>query len=295
MTGGIVPNHPASTVRCVALPQLTQEGNRQEGNRGGTSCCYLPVPATPPLRFPDTPPSSSSPSPHVAGWRSPPAPVHPSGWPADPHPPESEPRQRRISWPQFVGPPPPRRCTSLTKPSRRTGSALTNRFLGRFRTNQPVQVIQATTPAQRQPERSSTNRRTAFQAVGQIDASLRRQFLHRRLQLGLPLPVQCGGEPPDCSKASAQDHPGPECRGPLANSVGVPFQRRAAARPSSLAPATTPRATVPAPEASALGTSVVVPQPHRDAPPLQQRSRPAAQASNPRQLPNRLSIPSNSI
>ena len=69
---------------------------------------------------------------------------------------------------------------------------------------QPVQVVPATAPAQYQPEAFPHIPAHRLPVpVRQADARLRRQFPHRRLQLGLLLFVQRGGEPPVCSKDSA--------------------------------------------------------------------------------------------
>ena len=88
--------------------------------------CCSPVPSPPPHRSPGTPPSNSWPrikygvtfllAPARAGrvhqsrfpFQRPPAPQSLPRTPIrGPHPPESGPRQRRISWLQFVGPLPP--------------------------------------------------------------------------------------------------------------------------------------------------------------------------------------------
>ena len=66
-----------------------------------------------------------------------------------------------------------------------------------------VQVRLRRTPAQRQPD--AVRHKLAHRlpvTVGCSDARLRRQFLHRRFQLGSLLHVQRGREPPVCSKTS---------------------------------------------------------------------------------------------
>ena len=93
---------------------------------------------------------------HGADWWSPPGPVLPSAptWPR-----RSASARKWASSAKNILVPVRRAAAaeqhmySLTKASRRTGSALTNRFLGRFSDKpQPVQVFQATAPAQRQPK-----------------------------------------------------------------------------------------------------------------------------------------------
>ena len=133
--------------------------------------------------------------------------------PAGQHPPESGPRRRRISWFPFVVPPLP--CSaaySPTKASRRAGSALSNRFFGRFSTeSQPAEVVQIRqrrTPAQRQPEAIPHKLAHCLPVpVGQVDARPQRRSLHRRLQFPALLHVQRGGEPPLCSKTNALGPP----------------------------------------------------------------------------------------
>jgi len=69
---------------------------------------------------------------------------------------------------------------------------------------QAVQVVQATTAAQREPEAFLDKSPHHFPIpIRQADASPFGQCLHHSLQLGLLLPAEGGGEPPDCSKARA--------------------------------------------------------------------------------------------
>ncbi len=76
---------------------------------------------------------------------------------------------------------------------------------------QPMQVVQIRlrrTPAQWQPKALLHKLPHRLPVpVGHSDARLRRQFLHRCLQLPALLHVQRGGEPPVCSKTSALGPP----------------------------------------------------------------------------------------
>ena len=80
------------------------------------SCCCPPVPSTPPLRSPGTPPNSCWPSLHTAGWLSPPEPVHYSAptCPSVRRLPGSGPRRQRIFCRQS---PPPRKTPVWLRPS----------------------------------------------------------------------------------------------------------------------------------------------------------------------------------
>ncbi|CAI8019220.1 hypothetical protein GBAR_LOCUS11576, partial [Geodia barretti] len=194
MSWGIVPNHRQRF--GVLRPQLTQEGNRQEGNRGGGVAVTF--------QFHQL---------HLSGFqthRRVVARLLPTSRAGGVH-------QRRFTLQHPFGPQIRiRPKVSLVSeeylgPSssgrRRQGDVLPHKAFPPYRVcldqpllgtlqdkAQPVQVIQATTPAQRQPEAFLYQPAHRLPVpVGQIDASLRRQFLHRRLQLGLPLPVQCGG------------------------------------------------------------------------------------------------------
>ena len=69
---------------------------------------------------------------------------------------------------------------------------------------QPMQVVQATAAAQRESEAFLDKSPYHFPVpIRQVDSCLFGQSLHRSLQLGLLVPVEGGGEPPDCSKARA--------------------------------------------------------------------------------------------
>ena len=156
---------------------------------------------------------------------------------------------------------------------------------------QPVQVVQATAPAQRQPE--AVSHKLAHRlpvTVGCSDARLRRQFLHRRFQLGSLLHVQRGGEPPVCSKTSPL---GPPSRRPTAAMpwpIGLWYGHPAPGldpppQPSIPEPAATPRATAPVPAVSPLGTSVAAPQPRPSATAPATRPSPAYPTTMPLRSP----------
>ena len=76
---------------------------------------------------------------------------------------------------------------------------------------QAVEVVQATAAGQRVPEAFLDKSPHHFPVpIRQVDACLFGQRLDRSLQLGLPVSVEDGGEPPDCSKARAVGPPVPK-------------------------------------------------------------------------------------
>ena len=103
---------------------------------------------------------------------------------------------------------------SATKASRLAASALSRRFLGRFSTNPRrcracprVDGGNSGNCSGSAPNRSGLAQIGASpsSSVAQVDAYLRRRFLYRRLQLGLLLSLQGGGNPQSAQKQAPTD------------------------------------------------------------------------------------------
>ena len=87
---------------------------------------------------------------------------------------------------------------------------------------QLMQVVQTTAPAQRQPEtilHKSPHRLPV--PVGQSNARLQRQLLHRRPSTPLVAPRPTRGEPPVCSKTSALGPPSAKARVSIFSVIGL--------------------------------------------------------------------------
>ena len=127
-------------------------------------------------------------------------------------------------------------------------------FLGLFQHKpQPVQVVEATAPAQRQPE-AVLHKPAHHLPVSQIDPRLSRQFLHRRLPVELLLSAQCGGNLPTAQRVTPGGRP-LQRHGSNDQWYGDPAPvHQPQPMPSNPGAATIGRAIFPVPGVSALGT-----------------------------------------